>query len=86
MSPLPPIVEVLEQSVEELSLDDNSNAMIVLLDSDSEMQIVIISSPEEGSCGVNQPILTHKRQLSIERSLISQPSLTSIDPTHYSCI
>ena len=44
MSPLPIITEVPQHSVEELSLDDGANAMIVLLDSDSETRTVIISS------------------------------------------
>ena len=44
MSPLPTVAELPEHSVEELSSDDDSNAVTVLLDSDSKTQTVIISS------------------------------------------
>ena len=44
ISPLPPVVEVPEQSVEEISLDDSSVAATVLLDSNSKTRTPIISS------------------------------------------
>ena len=49
MSLMPFVVEVPEHSVEELSLDDNSNTAIVVLDYDSEEQTILISSPKHES-------------------------------------
>ena len=73
MSPLPTVAEVAEHSVEELSSDNDSNAAIILLDSDSETQIVIISSQQE-DC--HETVIAEDSGNCIERPLSSLPSLT----------
>ena len=52
MSPMPPVAEVPEHSVQELSLDDNSIVATVILGSDSEEGTVIISSGPDLSHGL----------------------------------
>ena len=81
MSPLPTIAELPEHSVEELSSDDDSNAVTVLLDSDSETRTVIISSQEEDSY---EKVVAEDSGNCIERPLSSLPSLTPTGTTHAS--
>ena len=80
MSPLPTVAELLEHSVE-LSSDDDSNAVTVLLDSDLETRTVIISSQEEDS---HEEVIAEDSGNCIERPLSSLPSLTPTQTTHAS--
>ena len=81
MSPLPTVAELPEHSVEELSLDDDSNAATVLLDLDLETQTVIISSQEEDSY---EKVVEEDSGNCIDRPLSSLPSLMPTETTHAS--
>ena len=84
MSPMPPVVEVLEHSVHELSSDDNSIATTVILGSDSEERIVIISSGLDLSHRVTQGLSEDTPSHSIERLMKSTYSPTSCEPSQAS--
>ena len=81
MSPLPTVAELPEHSVEELSSNDDSNAITVLLDSDSKTQTVIISSQKED---YHETVVAEDSGNCIEHPLSSLPSLTLIETTHAS--
>ena len=81
MSPLPTVAELPEHSVEELSSDDDSNAAIALLDSNSETRTVIISSQE---VDYHETVVVEDSGNCIYRTLSSLPSLTPTETTHVS--
>ena len=82
ISLLPLVAEVPEQSVEEISLDDNYVAATMLLDSNSEAQTVIISSQQNcdlGDCGASSGDGLQETPYPF---FSRQPSPTSTVPTH----
>ena len=81
---MPPVAEVPEHSVQELSSDDNSIAATMILGSDSEERTVIISSGPDLSHGVTQRLSEDMPSHSIERLMKSTFSPTSGEPSHAS--
>ena len=81
---MPPVAEVLEQSVEEISLNGNSVAVTVLLDLDSETQNVIISSQQNCDPRDSRESSGDGLEGALYPAFSSQPSSTSIVPTHAS--
>ena len=81
---MPPVAEVPEHSVQDLSLDDNSVAATVILDSDSEEQTVIILLGPDLSNGVTQRLSEDTPSHSIERLMKSTYSPTLGEPSHAS--
>ena len=77
MSPMPPVAEVPEHSVQELSSDDNSIAATVILGSESEEQTIIILSGPDVSHGVTQSLSEDTPSHSIECLMKSNYSPTS---------
>ena len=81
---MPPVAEVPEHLVQDLSSDDNSIAAIVILGSDSEERTVIISSRPNLSHRVTQGLSEDMLSHLIERLMKSIYSPTSGDPSHAS--
>ena len=84
ISPLPPIAEVPEQLVEEISLDNSSVATTVLLDSDSETRTLIISSQQNCDLRDNSASSDDGLQGTLYPPFSFQPSASSTVPTHAS--
>ena len=81
---MPPVAEVPEHSIQELSSNDNSIAAIVILGSDSEERSVIISSGQDLSHGVTQRLSEDTPSHSIEHLMKSTYSSTLGEPSHAS--
>ena len=74
---MPPVAEVPEHSVQELSSDDNTIAATVILGSESEERTIIISSGPNVSHGVTQRLSEDTSSHSIERLMKYTYSPTS---------
>ena len=84
ISPLPPVVEVPEQLVEEISLDGNSVAATVLLDSNSETRTLIISSQRNRNPKDSSGSSGDGLEGTFYPPFSRQPSPSSTVPTHAS--
>ena len=84
ISPLPPVAEVPEQSVEEISSDGSSVVATVLLDSDFETRTVIISSQRNRNPRDSGGSSGDGLEGAFNPPISRQPSSTSTVPTHAS--